>query len=151
MKDALKAIGKSGDIDLILATERQFLENEVEKYASGGTAKGSLQEALDGLLVTEKLVAKVRDPQTYRAVDEAYTRPRSRVGGLPRDEARQFFGSHAARLVNLDKARMTPEERALIQQRKLNIRAAEKTYIALQEAALGRERPAPAKGPALER
>lgn len=139
LSETLKSVGKSNNIDLLLSTERRFLENEMERYANSSPAKGSLEEALEGLSVTEQLVVKVRDPEEYRKVDEAYARPRSRIGGVPRDEARQFFSSHAARLVNLDKARMTLPERAVVNQRKINIRAAEKLYIALQDRALGRD------------
>lgn len=134
----LKAVAASCDLNHLLAAERKFLENELERHADSKPAKGSLEEALEGLSVTEQLVVKIRDPDEYRRVNEAYARPRtSRIGGVPRDEARQFFSSHAARLVNLDKARMTPSERAVVNQRKINIRTAEKIYIGMQEQALG--------------
>ncbi|MBE1237401.1 hypothetical protein IHV25_07040 [Phaeovibrio sulfidiphilus] len=145
LSNTLRDIGKTGDLNLILESERRCLENE-KAFADTPTFRGSLEVSLLELEAARRLAHKVRDPEVYRTVDAEATLPKNRVGGLPRDEARQFYRSHAARFVNQDKHRMIPEERALMEQRKLNIRAAEKTYVALQEAALGRERSTPTKG-----
>ncbi|MDR3055768.1 MAG: hypothetical protein LBU53_10275 [Zoogloeaceae bacterium] len=49
------------------------------------------------------------------------------------------FRSYNARLVNYDKSKSDDLEKAIIQARRQNIRAAEKLYIGRQEKALGRE------------
>ena len=59
-----------------------------------------------------------------------------RSGGLPLDEAREFFKSHNGRLINLDKGILSDEEKELIDIRRANIRKAGKMYIALQQQAL---------------
>ena len=68
--------------------------------------------------------------------------------GLPRDEARQFFKSHRTRLLNLDKGRLDKLDKQIIDARRANMRTAEKSYIALQQAALGiaPDPPAPSRG-----
>ncbi|HEX7072465.1 MAG TPA: hypothetical protein VF226_00335 [Hyphomicrobiaceae bacterium] len=63
--------------------------------------------------------------------------PKSRIGGLPRDAARQFFASHNARLLNADKSRLTETEKRIVEARRHNIRIASMSYMSLQENALG--------------
>lgn len=133
----IKTVGKSGDLDLILSVERTILQNDLERHASSKGMAASLTAALAELAAAETLVAKVRDPAAYRSTDEDHSLPKNRTGGVPRDQARQFFASHAARLLNQDKSRLDPEEKQLIDQRKANIRTAEKIYTALQRQVLG--------------
>ena len=84
-----------------------------------------------------RLLEKVRSPESYRSVDEEHTTRKRRSGGLPLDEAREFFKSHNSRLLNLDKAILSDEEKGLIDIRRANIRKAGKMYISLQQQALG--------------
>lgn len=98
---------------------------------------GSLKTALDELKAAEALLPKAADFILYKAVDEAHSLPKNRIGGVPRDEARQFFRSHDARLVNMDKSRLDDEEKVIVDERKRNIRVAEKGYMALQQKTLG--------------
>ena len=99
----------------------------------------SLEASLTEHAVATGLLETVRDPKEYRRVDAAHWLPKNRTGGVPRDEARQFFRSHAARLLNQDKARLDESEKRVLDQRRLNMRHAEKLYAALQERALGIE------------
>lgn len=133
----VKSIGKSGDIELIFAAERSILQNERRLYGNSPSMTNSLNAALQELPVAQKLVGKVKDPQTYQAVAESYSLPKSRIGGVPRDEARQFLNSHNTRLLNLDKSRLTEVEKKIVRARRENIRTAEKAYTALQRQALG--------------
>lgn len=138
----VKAVGKSSDIDLILNVERRFLENDLAEYANSKGMADSLVAALAELGSAERHVQLVRDPAAYKAIDETYSLPKNRLpkgnaAGVPHDEARQFFKSHATRLLNQDRSRLDPEEKQLLDQRKANIRAAEKVYTALQREALG--------------
>jgi len=133
----LKEVGKTGDISLILATERTMLVTDLTLYSNSPAMKGSLTTALAELKAAEKLLPKVTDPALYRSVDESLSLPKNRIGGVPRDEARQFFRSHDSRLVNMDKSRLDDEEKAIVDERKRNVRIAEKVYIAQQQKTLG--------------
>ena len=66
-----------------------------------------------------------------------YSLSKNQIGGLPRDQARQFFISHQTRLRNLGKGRMEESERALLSIRAGNIKTAETVYKELQQQALG--------------
>lgn len=133
----LKEVGKSGDIDLILATEKTLLVTDLTLYSNSPAMKGSLTAAMAELKAAEALLPKVADPTLYGSVNEAHSLPKNRVGGVPRDEARQFFRSHDSRLVNMDKSRLDNEEKAIVDERKRNIRIAEKAYVARQQKVLG--------------
>ena len=87
--------------------------------------------------VAMRMVGRVSDRAAYREFSEGFSLPRNRIGGVPRDEARQFFRSHAARLLNQDKSRLDESEKRVLDRRRLNMRHAEKLYAALQERALG--------------
>ncbi|SOD98556.1 hypothetical protein [Caenispirillum bisanense] len=140
--EQVKVVGKSGDLDLILTAERTFLQNDLDRHANSKGMADSLAAALAELGSAERHVQLVRDPAAYKAIDETYSLPKNRLpkgnaAGVPHDEARQFFKSHATRLLNQDRSRLDPEEKQLLDQRKANIRAAEKVYTALQREALG--------------
>ena len=140
----LKDVGQNGDLSLILATERRFLENDLQQYANSPAMRDSLTAALAEMKAADRLLGKVSDPGAYRQVDEEHSLPKNRAGDLPRDEARQFFSAHAARLLNQDKSRLDDDEKRVIDQRKRNIRAGHDLYKALQRTALGLA-PAPPK------
>lgn len=148
---AVGEIGKSGDIDLILAAERRFLENDRTQYANSPAMKRSLEAAMAELRSAERHVAVVDDPRQYRAVNESHSLPKNRKADLPYDEARQFFGSHAARLLNMDKSRLDAEEKKIVDLRKSNMRTAGKLYEARQRKTLGIEPPAKDRGLGLSR
>jgi hypothetical protein len=137
MVDQVRSAGKAGDIDFILAVERKLLENDLDRHANSPAMANSLKTALSDMSIVEKHLALVRDPIAYRVIDEGHSRPKNRVGGVPKDEARQFFHSHATRLLNLDRSRLSPEEKQLLDQRKVNMRAATGLYEGLQRDAMG--------------
>lgn len=136
---AVGDVGKSGDLNLIIAVERQFLENDQAQYSNSSGMKGSLEIALVELSQAERHIAIVDDPARYRAVDEDHGLPKNRKGPLPYDEARQFFNSHATRLINMDKVRLDAEEKKIADARKHNMRVADKLYIDRQRKTLGIE------------
>lgn len=139
---------RSGGLETILAIERRFLENDKSEYANSPAMRSSLDTALKELAVAERLCAVVQDPVAYRLIAVAHSLPKNQRGGLPLDEARQFFGSHAARLLNQDKARLAPAEKTIIDARKQNMRLAVKLYEARQRQALGLT--APGREPGME-
>lgn len=130
---------KSGDLETILAVERRFLENDRAEYVSSRAMRSSLDVALAELKIAERHIELVKDPAQYRLIDEAHSLPKRRVGGLPKDEARLFFGSHATRLLNQDKSRLDRQEKQIIEARKQNMRAGARLYEARQRQALGLE------------
>lgn len=146
----LKEVGQSGDVALIIATEKALLVTDLTLYSNSGAMANSLKTALLELKAAEALLPKVADPSLYKSVDEAHSLPKNRIGGVPRDEARQFFSSNAARLLNMDKSRLDREEKAIVEERKRNMRIAEKGYTALQHKVLGIA-PAQDRGPGLSR
>ncbi len=133
----IKEIGKDGDIDTILAAELKILENEYALHSNNRVMDGSLEIAIIEAKATVALLPKVKSMESYRSVDESFSLPKNRLNDIPRDEARQFFKSHNARLLNLNKSRLSPEEKKIIDIRRNNIRIAGKIYIAQQKQTLG--------------
>ena len=139
MEKRLSTIRRSDDLDSILAFERAILKHDLRHHANSQAMRTSLDNSIAVLEVATRLLDAVRDPGAYRAIDAGYRMPGNRTGGVPRDEARQFFRSHATRLLNQDKSRLEESEKRVLDQRRLNMRHAEKLYTALQERALGLE------------
>ena len=132
-----REIGKSLDLALIVAAEKAMLNNELTQHANSKGMLSSLNAALAELTVIEKLLSIVDDPQEYSRVDQSHLLPKNREAGLPLDEARQAFKSHYARLGNLDKARLSEDEKAIIEARRNNMLEAGKRYARRQIKTLG--------------
>ena len=139
LESHLEEVRRSGDLDLMLDTEGHILRYERQRHANSRAMRTSLEASLTEHAVATRMLGTVRDPKEYRRVDATHRLPKNRTGGVPRDEARQFFRSHAARLLNQDKARLDESEKRVLDKRRLNMRHAEKLYAALQERALGIE------------
>lgn len=137
IENYLRDVGRSSDLDAILATERAILGNDLQRYANSRAMRSSLETSLTEIDTATRMLGRVRDRAAYREVDASFRLPKNRTGGVPRDEARQFFRSHAARLLNQDKSRLDESEKRVLDQRRLNMRHAEKLYTALQERAIG--------------
>lgn len=133
----LKEVGQSGDIGLIIATEKALLVTDLTLYANSRAMTSSLKTALTELQAAEKSLPLVHDPVLYRAVDDSHGHPKSRIGDVPKDAVRRFCSSNAARLLNMDKSRLDGEEKAIVEERKRNMRVADKLYAGLQQKALG--------------
>ena len=130
---ALQKVGASGELETALLAEKLILKNERDHYADTSVMESSLDNALFEIEVALELVDKVQDPEAYKTVADSHKLSRNRIGGLPRDEARQFFKSHRSRLANLDKARLMGIDKELIGVRKKNLAMASASYIELQE------------------
>jgi hypothetical protein len=137
MLEQLRKIGQSSDLAVIVAAERFFVQNDLDRYANSTGMKFSLAGALEDFGRIEKHMAMVADPAQYHIINEAYTKKEHRIHGVPKDEARQAFSSHRARLANMDKSRLTDEEKAIIDARSSNIKAGEKLYEQMQAKAIG--------------
>ncbi|MDR3056473.1 MAG: hypothetical protein LBU53_13960 [Zoogloeaceae bacterium] len=135
--DHVKRVGKSEDLALMVASEKAIVEDELTNHANSKGMVSSLNAALAELTATEKLLAIVDDEARYKQVDQSYSLPKNREKGLPLDEARQAFKSHYARLNNLDRARLSEDEKKIIDARKSNMFQAGKLYAQRQTKTLG--------------
>lgn len=135
----LREVGRSGDLSLIVATERAIVESDLSRYANSQAMTNSLQAAINEIAAIERHIGIVDDGTTYRSVDHAHSLPRNRKGGLPLDEARQALASHFARLNNMDKSRLGNDEKKIIDARKAAILVAGKLYTERQAKTLGVE------------
>jgi hypothetical protein len=140
---AVQAAGRRGDIATIVAGERIFLQNELEQHANSAGMKGSLTTALEEISAIERHLPLVADPAQYQAVNNTHLLKGNRKGGLPDDEARQAFRSQIARLGNLDKSRLSLEEKSVLAARRRNFQIGEALYQRLQQHALGLVPPPP--------
>ena len=132
----LGEVAEMRDIDLILRIEKGFLTDELAHLAAMPRKVASLNMALRQLDAAMNLLPMVRDPSIYKYVDLCFTLPRNRIYGMPRDEAQQFFLSHAMRLYNLSGGRLESTEAELLKARRSNIKAAKGLYTELQQQAL---------------
>ncbi|MDR0780661.1 MAG: hypothetical protein LBF16_08200 [Pseudomonadales bacterium] len=133
----VRAIGRDGDLATIVTSERFLIQNELDRYANSTSMKSSLNEALKDFNRIEKHLNFVADPTQYRIVDEAHNKPKHRINGVPRDEARQAFHSQHTRLTNLDKSRLSAAEKAVIGARQNNLKIGADLYQKMQANALG--------------
>ena len=138
----LHKLGQSRDIDGILEVERGILAAERKYMAKEPETIRSLNTAIEQIDAAIKTLAKVRDPDRYRVIDENLSISKNRVGRerLPKDQARQFFQAHPTRLGNLIKARIDESYVPVVRVRLLNITTMEAVYKELQKEALGPER-----------
>lgn len=125
------------DLDEILATERALLTHARRYYANSPAMVGSLDNAIAELSIAADLARQVASPEEYREIDRGYRRASSRVGGVPRDEARQFFVGHRRRLQDWGKAELNDSEKRTLEVRVSRLKAAEREYIRRQRSALG--------------
>ena len=132
----LQSAAELCEVDLILRIERGFLAEELEHLAKRPRKVASLNRALDQLDAAMNLLPIIRKPSTYKCVSLGFTLPRNRIYGMPRDEAQQFFISHAARLRNLGDGRFEDAEDELLDVRLDNIKKAQKMYTELQRQVL---------------
>ena len=135
--DHVTEIGKTGDARSIMEVELALLQEERDNLSNARVQAGSLDTAIEGITISLDLLEKVRSPESYRLIDEAHGTRKRRAGGLPLDEAREFFKSHEGRLLNLNKSILSDEEKELIDIRRANIRKAGRMYIAMQRRTLG--------------
>ncbi|WP_375666743.1 hypothetical protein [Bartonella sp. TT121SHDZB] len=133
----LRNIEKSGDLSLLIDTERSLVENDLLRYANSKAMISSLKTALMEIDIIKKHIILVSNPAQYKTVNEVHSLPKNRKGGLPYDEARQAIASHYARLGNLDKSRLTSIEKSIIDVRKENMTIMRKLYEKMQAKAIG--------------
>ena len=144
----VKEIAASGNAEAIIKMEKDFIQNDLDRYARADDKEmiGSLNAALLGVAAIKQQLELVDDPQKYQAIDRGYALPKNRKQGLPLDEARQSFASHRARLGNYVKYRLEETEKQLVRERSKALNIAEQDYIARQARTLGVERAGKRRG-----
>ena len=135
----IKEIAATGKAELIVEMEKDFIQNDLDRYAKANDKEmtGSLNAALLGVAAIRQQLEIVDDPEGYKAIDRGHGLPKNRKQGLPLDEARQSFASHRARLGNYVKYRLEETEKQIIHARRKALGIAEKDYIARQAKTLG--------------
>ncbi len=136
MQQVLKTVGDEGEIADILLSERIMALNDREHFANSAAMKTSLDNTLMEIEIAERMLRAINDPEEYRIIAKGFEHPRDSKRGVPVDNARKFFVSHTARLLNQDKARLSDEEKAILSVRRRNIRRAKQIYEAMQRRAL---------------
>jgi len=139
MLEYLRRVGRSGDLALIVATEKAIVQGDLDRYANSRAMTSSLKTALDEIAAIERLLGIVDDAEQYRAIDRAHSLKKNREHGLPLDEAQQALNSHYARLSNLDKSRLDDDEKHIIEARKSAFFNAKRLYAARQGNTLGHQ------------
>ena len=146
LSERLLQISRAGgpdDIGEMLKIERIFLVAERRHMANTDSMAASLDTAIDDLDAAMIMLEESGEPERYRFVaDRVLSRPKNRVGGLPDDQARQFFRSHHTRLENIRKGRGTDSEKRVLACRILSLKNSEKLYIARQRSVLDIKNPA---------
>ena len=135
----VKEIAASGNAEAIIEMEKDFIQNDLERYAKADDKEmtGSLNASLLGVAAIKQQLELVDDPQKYQAIDRGHALPKNRKQGLPLDEARQSFSSHRARLGNYVKYRLEETEKQFVRERRKALSTAEQDYIARQAKTLG--------------
>ncbi len=133
----IRNVGKKGDLSSLLDIEHSIIKSDLFRYSNSKAISNSLKTALTEIDVVKKHVELVENPEKYKAVNEAYSLSKNRKGGLPYDEARQAMASHYTRLGNLDKARLTTVEKAIIDARRDNMKVMRRLYEKMQAKAIG--------------
>ena len=116
----VREIKASGNAEAIIEMEKDFIQNDLDRYAKADDKEmtGSLNAALLGVAAIKQQLEIVDDPQKYRAIDRDYALPKNRKQGLPLDEARQSFASHRTRLGNYVNYRLEDTEKQFVRERR---------------------------------
>ncbi|MFK7866167.1 MAG: hypothetical protein AB8B77_01850 [Alphaproteobacteria bacterium] len=135
--EQLKEMGDTNDIGLILQVERRMIENEREIYSYDPVMCKIFDNIISAIAGAENAYRKVHDPISYQEIDNIYQSHKSRIHGLPNDEARQFFKSQSAHLLSAINLCRDESKQQVFEARRANMIAGGTAYIELQKQALG--------------
>lgn len=134
----VRNFARDGTIEDMVGLERRIIVTELARPWNSARKEASLKAALAQADAASEMIKKVQhDPEAYLITDRDHSLPANRRGGLPHDQASQFFTSHLARLRNMDKSRLNESDSELLAARIAAMIKAQSIYRALQEAALG--------------
>jgi hypothetical protein len=130
-------VQKVSDCELILLAEETFLQQELHYCEDDDTITlNSLTAAIQNFEDALRSLKVVEDKTLYRAAEATYSTTKNRVQGCPRDIFHQACVGHCTRLSNsLRTPGIRKIEKAVIQQRVVNIKTAKDSYIEKQKKA----------------
>ncbi len=137
VKKYIVALIRKGDLDGILTAEKFHLQTERTILANVAEMKSSLDSAIMQIEAAIAVAKIACDSERYKILADGYTTPKNTIGGVPRDEARQFFKAHAMRSKNRQTAPAGIDEREIQNLRNSALKAAENFYVSRQKKALG--------------
>jgi hypothetical protein len=129
----------SADPQIIIWVELAFLQQEFQFCSEADTiARSSLTQAIQSFEDALSCLKVVDDALAYRSADATYpTSPKYRYHGFPRDAVHLACAAHRTRLQNsLRTPGINMIEKAVLQQRAVNMSAAQSVYVEKQKKAL---------------
>ena len=138
--DSFQTAQVSADPQTIVLSELVFLQQELQFCHETDTiTKSSLTQAIQSFEDALRCLKIVENPSAYQSAEATYpTAPKLRVQGYPKDAFHLACASHRTRLQNVLRAPgINMTEKAMLQQRKDNMSAAQSAYKAKQKKALG--------------
>ncbi|MDR1587699.1 MAG: hypothetical protein LBS57_09605 [Treponema sp.] len=130
----------SADCRTIVLTETAFLEQELQFCEEADSVtRSSLTQAIQSFADALLSLEAVDDPG-YTVADKTYPHRReNRVRGFPKDAFHYACIAHRTRIGNILRSPgINMTEKAVLQQRALNMRTAQGSYLGKQERALSR-------------
>jgi hypothetical protein len=130
---------RNGEPLAIILVEAAFLNHELQFCAEDDTdTRSSLAYAIQSFRDAMRSLEAVENACGYKIAEKTYlTDPKKRVYGFPMDAFHQACSSHKTRLRNILRAPgINMREKALLEQRAANMKAAQNAYIEKQKNAL---------------
>jgi hypothetical protein len=137
---AFQEAAVSGDARALILVDHAYVTEERQHCdPHDADVMGSLKAAIAGFDDALRVLPTVGSAALYQAVETSYPHTGDyRVNGLPKDAYHVVCIAHKARLRNsLRTPGLSLTEKALYQQRRVNMGAAQGVYAALQKTALG--------------
>lgn len=135
--NALSKLRDEKNVDSILRTEKFYLYKGTE-LATSRSEKSSLNEGLRRIEEAEKSLLAVRNKYTYNVRLQTASLKELDSEGLPKDSFRQFVTSQTTSIRNHLRAPLSKGEKAILEERISNLRAANEIYKGLQRDALSK-------------
>jgi hypothetical protein len=145
---AFQEAAASGDARALILVDHLYVTEERQHCdPHDANVMGSLKAALAGFDDALRVLPTVGNAASYQIVETSYPHDSDyRVSGLPKDAYHVACIAHKARLRNsLRTPGLSLTEKALYQQRQVNMGVAQGVYAALQEAALAGTAGTPAR------
>ena len=131
---------RSGNLQTIILAEITFLRQELQFCAENDVnSRNSLTSAIQSLRDALRSLEVVENAAEYKIAEKTYlTDPKKRMHGFPMDAFHQACSAHQTRLRNILRAPgIEMLEKALLEQRAVNMKAAQNVYVEKQKKALG--------------
>lgn len=133
----IREVERTGDLSLMIATERAFVLHELKCYANSPQMVARTQTAFEHISQVEFYIALLEDPKKYEMLNQTPARAKQYKDGLPYDKARQGLTSEIAWLDELDQGYLTGSEKDVMDARRSMLNTATQLYMAYQAQALG--------------